>query len=253
MQAVEKKISLGMKQLQPDPWEELMKKYPVGSKHMGTARNLTNFGVFVELEPGIDGLVHISDLSWTKKIRHPGEVVKKGEQIEVVVLSVDTEQRKISLGHKQVEENPWDRFEREYTVGTESDSKVVRIIEKGVIAELPLNVDGFVPASQLSTSKIKNLSFCFPIETSLPVKVVEFDKENKKIVLSVIAALKEKDDAEIQKYIEEHKLEKVSVDDIKNADSAQFDSSDFSMYDDGGSQRRQARPEKKEEDKGDKE
>ena len=151
-----------MKQLTPDPWEELLKKYPVGSKHKGVARNLTNFGVFVELEPGIDGLVHISDLSWTKKIRHPGEVVKKGEEIEVVVLSVDTDQRKISLGHKQINENPWDTFEREYAVGTVVEGKVVRIIEKGLIAELPLNVDGFIPGTQLSTSKIKKLIPLFP-------------------------------------------------------------------------------------------
>ncbi len=228
----EKKISLGMKQLTPDPWEELMKKYPVGSKHSGIARNLTNFGVFVELEPGIDGLIHISDLSWTKKVRHPGEVVKKGENIEVVVLSVDTDQRKISLGHKQINENPWDKFEREYSVGTSVEGKVVRIIEKGLIAELPSGVDGFIPASQLSPNKIKNLSFCFPIETNLTLKVVEFDKENKKIVLSALAVLKEKSDEEITQYITDHKLEKVSVDDVKHADAGKFDSSDFSIYDD---------------------
>ena len=109
----EKKISLGIKQLEPDPWETLMAKYPVGSKHSGVARNLTNFGVFVELEPGVDGLVHISDLSWTKKIRHPGEVVKKNEKIDVIVLGVDVEQRKISLGHKQIMDNPWDTFEQD--------------------------------------------------------------------------------------------------------------------------------------------
>ena len=227
----DKKISLGMKQLTPDPWEELLKKYPVGSKHKGVARNLTNFGVFVELEPGIDGLVHISDLSWTKKIRHPGEVVKKGEEIEVVVLSVDTDQRKISLGHKQINENPWDTFEREYAVGTVVEGKVVRIIEKGLIAELPLNVDGFIPGTQLSTSKIKNLSLCFPLETKLELKVVEFDKENKKIVLSSIACLKSKSDEEIAAFIETHKLEKVSVEDIKQADAEKYDSSDFNLYD----------------------
>ena len=228
----DKKISLGMKQLTPDPWEELMKKYPVGSKHKGVARNLTNFGVFVELEPGIDGLVHISDLSWTKKIRHPGEVVKKGEEIEIVVLGVDTDQRKISLGHKQVDENPWENFEREYAAGKHTDGKVVRIIEKGVIVELPLGVDGFIPATQLSTSKIKNLSVSYPIETKLGLRVVEFDKENKKIVLSALAAVKEKSDEEITAYIQTHKLEKVSVDDIKNADAGKFDSSDFNLYED---------------------
>ena len=227
----DKKISLGMKQLTPDPWQELMKKYPVDSKHKGIARNLTNFGVFVELEPGIDGLVHISDLSWTKKIRHPWEVVKKGEEIEVVVLGVDTDQRKISLGHKQIHSNPWDKFETEYKVGTATPGKIVRIIEKGLIAELPLGVDGFIPGTQLSTNKIKNLSFCFPMGTDLDLRVVEFDKENKKIVLSAIAALKEKSDEEITEFINNHKLEKVTVDDIKSADAKKFDSSDFDIYD----------------------
>jgi len=226
----EKKISLGMKQLTPDPWEELLKKYPVGSKHKGVARNLTNFGVFVELEPGIDGLIHISDLSWTKKIRHPGEVVKKGESIEVVVLGIDTEQRKISLGHKQIDDNPWDTFETEYSAGKDVTGKVVRVIEKGIIVELPLNVDGFVPQTQLSPSKIKNLSLSFPVGTELPLKVVEFDKENKKIVLSALAALKEATVEEIEDYISAHKLERVSVDDIFAADAGKFDSSDFNMY-----------------------
>ncbi len=228
----DKKISLGMKQLTPDPWSDLLKKYPVGSQHQGIARNLTNFGVFVELEPGIDGLVHISDLSWTKKIRHPGEVVKKGDKIDVVVLGVDTDSRKISLGHKQINANPWDNFEKEYAVGKNSDGKIVRIIEKGLIAELPLNVDGFIPATQLSTSKIKNLSFCFPIGTKLELKVVEFDKDNKKIVLSALAALKEKSDEEIAKYIADFKLEKVTVPDLKQADAEKFDSSDFNLYED---------------------
>ncbi len=228
----EKKISLGMKQLTPDPWQDIVKKYPVGSAHGGVARNLTNFGVFVELEPGVDGLVHISDLSWTKKIRHPGEVVKKGEKIDVVVLGVDTEQRKISLGHKQINSNPWDNFEKEYAVGKSVEGKVVRIIEKGLIAELPLEVDGFIPATQLSTSKIKNLSFCFPVGGKLELKVVEFDKENKKIVLSALAALKEKTDEEITAFINEHKLEKVTVQDIMQADAGKFDSSDFNLYED---------------------
>ncbi|MCX6151641.1 MAG: 30S ribosomal protein S1 [Ignavibacteriales bacterium] len=226
----DKKISLGMKQLVPDPWTELMQKYPVGTKHTGIARNLTNFGVFVELEPGVDGLVHISDLSWTKKIRHPGEVVKKGEKIDVVVLGVDTDQRKISLGHKQIQDNPWDVFERNYAVGTIAEGKVVRIIEKGLIAELPSKVDGFVPVTQLSTSKIKNISYCFPVDSELPLKVVEFDKENKKIVLSAVGALKEKSNDEIKEYIAKHKLEKVSIDDIRNASADTVDSSGFPNY-----------------------
>ena len=228
----EKKISLGMKQLTPDPWSDLLKKYPVGSQHQGIARNLTNFGVFVELEPGIDGLVHISDLSWTKKIRHPGEVVKKGDKIDVIVLGVDTESRKISLGHKQINANPWEHFEQEYAVGKKTEGKIVRIIEKGLIAELPLGVDGFIPATQLSPAKIKNLSFCFPIGTKLELKVVEFDKENKKIVLSAVAVLKEKSDEEITAYISTFKLEKVGVNDIRQADAGKFDSSDFNLYED---------------------
>jgi len=226
----EKKISLGIKQLEPDPWQSLMVKYPVGSKHSGIARNLTNFGVFVELEPGVDGLVHISDLSWTKKIRHPGEVVKKGESLDVTVLGVDVEQRKISLGHKQIIDNPWDSFEKKYSVGTITEGKVVRIIEKGLIAELPDNVDGFVPANQLSTSKLKNLANHFPVDATLPLKVIEFDKNNKKIVLSTIAALKEKSEEEIQDYLNKHKLERVSIESIKSAETSAIDSSEFPIF-----------------------
>jgi len=226
----EKKISLGIKQLEPDPWQELMQKYPVGSKHHGIARNLTNFGVFVELEPGVDGLIHISDLSWTKKIRHPGEVVKKGERIEVLVLSVDVEQRKISLGHKQIQDNPWDTFEKSYAVGIETQAKVVRIIEKGVIVELPLDVDGFVPTSHLSTAKIKNLTVHFPIDTQIDLEVIEFDKENKKIVLSALGYLKDKEEAVIQEYITSHKLEKMTPQDVMTADTITVNSADFPNF-----------------------
>lgn len=226
----EKKISLGIKQLEPDPWESLMQKYPTDSRHTGIARNLTNFGVFVELEPGVDGLVHISDLSWTKKIRHPGEVVKKGESIDVVVLGVDVEQRKISLGHKQIIDNPWDSFEKKYSVGSITEGKVVRIIEKGLITELPDEVDGFVPVTQLSTSKIKNISFHFPVDDIIPLKVLEFDKENKKIVLSAIAAFKDKSEEEIEEYLKSHKLDRVSVQSIKSSDAGAIDSSEFPIF-----------------------
>lgn len=241
----EKKISLGIKQLEPDPWQTLLQKYPVGSRHQGIARNLTNFGVFVELEPGVDGLIHISDLSWTKKIRHPGEVVKKNEKIEVIVLSIDVDQRKISLGHKQITENPWPKFEQIYSVGTLTTGKVVRIIEKGLIAELPDKVDGFVPTTQLSTAKIKNLAAHFPIDSELPLKVIEFDKESKKIVLSAIAALKEKSDEEIQNYIDNFKLEKVNVQNIRNADTGTIDTSDFPIFEEAAPE--STKEEKKEE------
>lgn len=226
----EKKISLGIKQLEPDPWQTLMEKYPVGSRHSGIARNLTNFGVFVELEPGVDGLVHISDLSWTKKIRHPGEVIKKGERIDVVVLNVDVEQRKISLGHKQIHDNPWDLFERKYAVGSITEGKVVRIIEKGLIAELPDQVDGFVPAALLAPIKIKNLANHFPIDDVLPLKVIEFDKENKKIVLSALAVLKEKSEEEIRAYLDKHKMDRVSVAEIQSAEAAAIDASEFPIF-----------------------
>lgn len=200
----EKKLALGMKQLEPDPWEDLLLKYPVGSKHTGIVRNLTNFGIFVELEPGVDGLVHISDLSWTKKIRHPGEFVKKGDNLEVVVISIDSEQRRIALGHKQVKENPWNYFEEKYKVGSETEAKIERIIEKGVIVELPDGVDGFVPVSQLSFAPIRTISDFFQMGDTLPLEVVEFDKESKKIVLSVVELLRKKDEATIIAYNAQH-------------------------------------------------
>lgn len=180
----EKKISLGLKQLEPDPWDTLGEKYPIGSRHEGKVRNLTNFGAFVELEEGIDGLIHISDLSWTKKIRHPGEVVKKGDTIEVVVLNVDREHRRISLGFKQIRENPWDLFEDVYKPGIITKGKIVRLIEKGVIAELPDVVDGFVPLSHLKKPNITKPSDGYKVGDELELCVIEFNKEAKKIVLS---------------------------------------------------------------------
>ncbi len=212
-----KKISLGMKQLEPDPWTTLMQKYPIGSKHVGTVRNLTNFGVFIELEEGVDGLVHISDLSWTKKIRHPGEVVKKGDQLEVIVLSVDIDQRRISLGHKQVQDNPWEAFETQYKVGTDVEGKIVRIIEKGVIVEMPLGVDGFVPLSQLSQTPVKNIAESFKVGDSLPLKVIEFDKESKKIVLSALEYLRGKEQKLVDEYVSGHKLTPMTMKDIVSA------------------------------------
>jgi small subunit ribosomal protein S1 len=214
-----KKISLGMKQLEPDPWTTLMQKYPIGSKHVGTVRNLTNFGVFVELEEGVDGLVHISDLSWTKKIRHPGEVVKKGDQLDVIVLSVDISQRRISLGHKQVQENPWEVFESKYKVDTDVEGSIVRIIEKGVIVEMPLGVDGFVPLSQLSHTPVKNIADSFKVGDTLPLKVIEFDKESKKIVLSALEYLRGKEQKLVDDYVAGHKLAPMTMKDVVSTPS----------------------------------
>jgi small subunit ribosomal protein S1 len=201
-----KKLSLGIKQLEPDPWLTLMQKYPEGSRHTGVVRNLTNFGVFVELEQGVDGLVHISDLSWTKKVRHPGEIVKKGDELEVVILGVDVAQRRISLGHKQIMENPWDTFGDRYRVGTEVEGKIVRLIEKGVIVELPMGVDGFVPVSQLAMTQVKNIASNFKIGDDLPLRVVEFDKDTKKIVLSAVEYLKGKESKVVEDYMAQHRL-----------------------------------------------
>jgi small subunit ribosomal protein S1 len=199
-----KKLALGMKQLEPDPWEDLLKKYPTDSKHKGIVRNLTNFGVFVELEPGVDGLIHISDLSWTKKIRHPGEFVKKGDEVEVLVINVDSEQRRIALGHKQLDSNPWEVFEGKFSVGSDVDAKIERIIDKGVVVELPESVDGFVPVSQLSFAPVDNISNYFKAGDELPLTVVEFDKDSKKIILSVVERLRKMDDNDIVAYNEKH-------------------------------------------------
>ncbi|MFZ1976347.1 MAG: 30S ribosomal protein S1 [Bacteroidota bacterium] len=232
-----KKISLGMKQLEPDPWTSLMKKYPIGSRHAGVVRNLTNFGVFVELEEGVDGLVHISDLSWTKKIRHPGEVVKKGDKLDVIVLSVDIDQRRISLGHKQVQENPWDVFEGQYRAGTDVEGKIVRLIEKGVIVELPMGVDGFIPLSQLSQTPVRNVAESFKVGDTLPLRVIEFEKESKKIVLSALEYLGGKEQRLVDDYVNAHKLSPMTMKDMlstsggdapsseKNIDSLLSDSS----------------------------
>jgi small subunit ribosomal protein S1 len=158
--------------------------------------------------------VHISDLSWTKKVRHPGEIVKKGDEIEVVILGVDVDQRRISLGHKQIDDNPWEKFGENYRIGTEVEGKIVRIIEKGVIVELPLGVDGFVPVSQLAMGQIKNIADKFKIGDPLPLRVVEFDKDAKKIVLSAVEFLKGKETKVVQDYMAAHKLPTHTVADL---------------------------------------
>ncbi|MBN1479402.1 30S ribosomal protein S1 [candidate division KSB1 bacterium] len=212
IQKDERKISLGLKQLEPDPWDTLAERYPIGSRHTGVVRNLTNFGAFVELEEGIDGLIHISDLSWTKKIRHPGEVVKKGDEIDVVVLNVDRDNRRISLGYKQTQDNPWDTFEDQYKQGTQVEGKVVRLIEKGLLAELPDGVDGFVPMSQLAKDNITKPADHYQIDDILTLTVIEFNKENKKIVLSEkqvsnLEEAKEKIKAELEESEDEISLD----------------------------------------------
>jgi len=223
-----RKLSLGMKQLTPNPWQSLLDKFPVGTKQKGKVCNITNFGVFVELEDGVDGLVHISDLSWTKKILDVNDFVKLGDILEVVILGVDVANQRISLGHKQLFENPWDSLEGTYKVGSEMECKIIKPIEKGVIVELPDVVDSFIPASQLATYPIKNFSDLFKVGDKLKSEVIEFDKNNKKIVLSVIEYLKDKDQKEVDTYIQRFKLpKKFNLKDIqektKSFESEQID------------------------------
>ena len=176
----ERKMSLGIKQLIPDPWANITEKYPVGSKHTAIVRNFTNFGIFVELEEGVDGLIHISDLSWSKKIKHPAEFTKTGEKIDVVVLEVDVENRRLSLGHKQLEENPWDVYETVFTVGSEHEGKVVSMTDKGAVIALPYDIEGFA----FNRNLMKQDKTYAKVDEVLPFKVVEFSKEAKKINLS---------------------------------------------------------------------
>ncbi len=176
----ERKMSMGMKQLTPDPWEDIEKKYPVGSQHTAKVRNFTNYGVFVEIEEGVDGLIHISDLSWTKKIKHPSEFVSIGDDIEVVVLEIDKTNRRLSLGHKQLEENPWDVFESVFTVGSVHEGVITDIFDKGAIISLPYGVEGFSNHKHL----IKEDGTKAKVDEKLPFKVLEFNKNGKKIVVS---------------------------------------------------------------------
>lgn len=176
----ERKMSLGMKQLIPDPWANIKERYPINSKHTATVRNFTNFGIFVELEEGVDGLIHISDLSWSKKIKHPAEFTKVGEQIEVIVLDLDEENRRLSLGHKQLEENPWDVFEGIFTVGSIHSGTIITTSDKGVIVSLPYGVEGFAPNRHLKKEDGSNAK----VDDTTDFKVIEFSKENKKIILS---------------------------------------------------------------------
>ena len=176
----ERKMSLGIKQLKEDPWEAIEVKYPVGSKHTAKVRNFTNFGVFVELEEGVDGLIHISDLSWTKKVKHPSEFTQVGAQIDVLVLDIDKENRRLSLGHKQLEENPWDVFEEKYTVGSIHEGKITELLEKGAVVALDENVEGFATPKHLQKEDGSQATQ----GEVLPFKVIEFNKDSKRIILS---------------------------------------------------------------------
>ena len=176
----ERKMSLGIKQLKSDPWETIEEKYPIGSKHTAKVRNFTNFGVFVEFEEGVDGLIHISDLSWTKKVKHPSEFTQIGADIDVQVLEIDKENRRLSLGHKQLEENPWDVFETVFTVGSVHEGTIIEMLDKGAVVALPYGVEGFATPKHL----VKEDGSQAQLDEKLEFKVIEFNKDAKRIILS---------------------------------------------------------------------
>ena len=176
----DRKMSLGLKQLKKDPWEDIEVRYPVGSKHTAKVRNFTNFGVFVEIEEGVDGLIHISDLSWTKKVKHPSEFTKLGADIDVVVLEIDKENRRLSLGHKQLEENPWDVFDTIFTVGSVHPGTIIEMLDKGAVVALPYGVEGFATPKHL----VKEDGTQAKVDEKLDFKVIEFNKDSKRIILS---------------------------------------------------------------------
>ena len=197
----ERKMSLGVKQLTPDPWTDITKKYPVDSKHKGIVRNFTNFGVFVELEEGVDGLIYISDLSWTKKIKHPREFCNTGEKIEVIVLELDVENRKLSLGHKQLTENPWNKYENEFALDTIHNSEIFEIVPKGATVKFNDDVIAFIPSRHM----VKQDGSKLQKGESVDLKVIEFNKDSKRVVLSHTQTFK--DIEEINKKVMTKKMQ----------------------------------------------
>ena len=198
------KISLGIKQMEPDPWQTIEEKYPVGKDVTGIVRNLTAFGAFVELEEGIDGLVHISDMSWTRRIQHPSEIMKKGDDVEIRILKVDHDNRRISLGYKQLTEDPWPVIAQEHSVGSECLGKVIKVLDRGVVVSLDDEVEGFIPSAQLSLQEIKDPSAAFNQGDEIPLQVIEIDPNQRKIVLSVNAYFKKREKTELDEFLSKH-------------------------------------------------
>jgi len=203
----DRKMSLGMKQLSIDPWTDITSKYPVGSKHKGVIRNFTNFGVFVELEEGIDGLIYISELSWTKKVKHPSEVVSVGQDLEVVVLELDVDGRKLSLGHKQIQDNPWNKYESEFSEGTLVESSIHEIVDKGATVILNNDITAFVPNRHLEKEDGNKLKK----GESAEFKVIEFNKDYKRVVLSHSAVYKEVEQEIVKKAKKKTSKKEVST------------------------------------------
>jgi small subunit ribosomal protein S1 len=208
------KISLGIKQLEPDPWEKIEEKYKVGSRVSGRVRNLTAFGAFLELQEGIDGLIHISDMSWAKRIQHPSELIKKGEKIEVVVLNVNKENRRISLGLKQLREDPWPELSRKFALNKETTGKILRLLDRGVVVDLGNEVEGFVPTHHLGKTEITRPIDAFNEGDEIPLKVIEFDQSAKRIVLSVEAYYRGREKAELDEFLAKHPTKTLKVEEI---------------------------------------
>ncbi|MBQ7280660.1 MAG: 30S ribosomal protein S1 [Bacteroidales bacterium] len=208
----EHKMSLGLKQLMPDPWLNVTEKYPIGSKHTATVRNFTSFGIFVELEEGVDGLIHISDLSWSKKIKHPAEFTKIGEKLDVIVLDVDANARRLSLGHKQLEENPWDVYETVFPVGSVHQGTITSMNEKGAVVTLPYGVEAFAYSRQLEKADKSKAR----VDETLDFKVVEFNKDNKRIVVSHTRTFQDaEDEARAKAENEEAKKDRAAKKSVK--------------------------------------
>jgi len=199
------RISLGIKQLETDPWESIETELPPGARVVGEIRNLASFGAFVEIKEGVDGLIHVSDMSWTKKIQHPSELVKKGDRVECVVLAVDREKRRISLSMKHLEEDPWDSVDTTFPAGTEVKGTIIRMLDRGVVVELADGLEGFIPVSKLTMEYIKVPSDAFKVGDAVPATVTEIDQNNRKLYLSVVDYFKNRESNELQAWMDAHK------------------------------------------------
>ena len=198
------KISLGIKQMEPDPWLTIEQKYPIGKTVAGKVRNLTAFGAFVELEEGIDGLVHISDMSWTKRIQHPSEMMKKGDKVDVKVLKIDHDNRRISLGFKQLMEDPWPEIAKRFTLGAECLGTITLVLDRGVVVDLGDSIEGFVPAAQLAGKDLADPTGVFREGEEIPLQVIEFDRNQHKVILSVVAYYRKRERSEFETYLAQH-------------------------------------------------
>jgi len=207
------KISLGLKQLEPNPWEVAAEKYPKGTRVSGVVRNLTAFGAFVEIEEGIEGLIHISDISWTRRVNHPSEFFKRGQKIEAVVLEIDPENRRIALGYKQLEEDPWPELSKKYSDHAETEGKIIHMTDRGVIVELPDGVEGFVPVTQLG-KRVDRPQDAFNEGDILPLKVIEFEPEDRRIVLSVNAYFESRDQQDLERYLAAHPTKTIQLGEV---------------------------------------